>query len=538
MWGPAPIPSFDKFRFYVIFVDYFTKYTWLYPLHHKSDVSTVFTNFRKLVENFFQSSIKTVYSDGGGEYQALTSCLSACGIQHLKSPPHTPQLVGSAERKHRHIVETGLSLLHQASMPPSFWSVAFQTVVYLINRMLTPILQYQSSFEKLFHKLPNLHKLKVFGCLCYPWLRPYASHKLTPRSKPCTFIGYSLEHNAFRCYEPQTKKVFISRHVIFEESVFPFQNNPTMQTTPINIHHWNIPPISSHEPPMTPSSPYSQDSHTTITPVQQLLTPSISPLPSSQVSPINEGIPSATLPLALPSPRPSDIVMPTVGPVHDNDSPSAIPPTQSTTSTPPRHPMTTRSKSGIFKPRQVLDLHAITNSSTEASEPTTITQAQKSSHWRKAMCDEYDALLHNSTWTLVPFHHTQNIIGCKWVFRIKRNPDGSVARYKARLVAKGFHQRPGVDFTETFSPVVKPTTIRLILSLAISKGWHIRQLDVNNAFLQGSLTEDVFMQQPPGFVHPQYPRHVCKLQKAIYGLRQAPRAWYNELGSFLTSIPA
>ena len=133
-----------------------------------------------MVENFFQSSIKIVYSNSGGEYQALASCLSACGIQHLKSPPHTPQLVGSAERKHRHIVETGLSLLHQASMPPSFWSVAFQTAVYLINRMLTPVLQYQSPFEKLFHKLPNLHKLKVFGYLCYPWLRPYASNKLTP----------------------------------------------------------------------------------------------------------------------------------------------------------------------------------------------------------------------------------------------------------------------------------------------------------------------------------------------------------------------
>ena len=152
------------------------------------------------------------------------------------------------------------------------------------------------------------------------------------------------------------------------------------------------------------------------------------------------------------------------------------------------------------------------------------------------MSEEYNALLHNSTWDLIPFHPSQNIIGCKWVFRIKRNPDGSIARYKARLVAKGFHQRPGVDFTETFSPVVKPTTIRLILSLATTKGWQLRQLDVNNAFLQGSLSEDVFMQQPPGFTHPQYPQHVCKLRKAIYGLRQAPRAWYTQLSSFLTSV--
>ena len=118
------------------------------------------------------------------------------------------------------------------------------------------------------------------------------------------------------------------------------------------------------------------------------------------------------------------------------------------------------------------------------------------------MSEEYNALLHNSMWDLIPFHPSQNIIGCKWVFRIKRNPDGSVARYKARLVAKGFHQRPGVDFTETFSPVVKPTIIRLILSLATTKGWQLRQLDVNNAFLQGTLTEDIFMHQPPSFTHP------------------------------------
>ena len=119
-----------------------------------------------------------VYSDGGGEYQALASHLSACGIQHLKSPPYTPQLVSSAERKHRHIVETGLTLLHQASMPSTFWTAAFQTAVYLINRMPTRVLQYQSPFDILFHKPPNLRKLRVFSCLCYPWLHPYASHKL------------------------------------------------------------------------------------------------------------------------------------------------------------------------------------------------------------------------------------------------------------------------------------------------------------------------------------------------------------------------
>lgn len=149
------------------------------------------------------------------------------------------------------------------------------------------------------------------------------------------------------------------------------------------------------------------------------------------------------------------------------------------------------------------------------------------------MSAEFDALLRNGTWELVPSHPTQNLVGCKWIFRTKYLPDGSVDRYKARLVAKGFHQRPGVDYSETFSPVIKPTTVRLVLSLAISNGWSLRQLDVNNAFLQGTLSEDVFMSQPPGFIDRDNPHHVCKLRKAIYGLKQAPRAWYHELRQFL-----
>ena len=151
------------------------------------------------------------------------------------------------------------------------------------------------------------------------------------------------------------------------------------------------------------------------------------------------------------------------------------------------------------------------------------------------MSDEYSALLSNQTWSLVPRHPAQNIIGCKWVYKIKRNPDGSLARYKARLVAKGFHQRPGVDFSETYSPVVKPTTVRLLLTLAATNNWPLRQLDVNNAFLQGSLSDKVFMEQTPGFAQSNLPNHVCRLHKAIYGLRQAPRAWYHELRKFLIS---
>ena len=200
VWGPAPIISYDHYRYYVIFADHFTKYTWLYPLKHKSDVTFIFERFKTIVENYFATTIQTVYSNGGGEYQSLSHVLSHFGIQHLKSPPHTPQVVGTVERKHRHVVETRLVLLHHASMPLYFWTSVFQTTTYLINKLPTPILGHQSPFEKLFKKRLKYTKLQVFGCLCYLWLRPYTSHKLDPRSRPYMFISYSLERNAYHCF--------------------------------------------------------------------------------------------------------------------------------------------------------------------------------------------------------------------------------------------------------------------------------------------------------------------------------------------------
>ena len=124
------------------------------------------------------------------------------------------------------------------------------------------------------------------------------------------------------------------------------------------------------------------------------------------------------------------------------------------------------------------------------------------------MSEELDALVRNDAWELVPPDSVKNIVGCKWIFRIKRLPDGSMERYKARLVTKGFHQRLGLDYHDTFSSVEKPTTVRLVLSLTTSHGSCLYQLDVNNAFLQGTLTEDVFMAQPQGFTDTDHFNHV------------------------------
>jgi hypothetical protein len=125
---------------------------------------------------------------------------------------------------------------------------------------------------------------------------------------------------------------------------------------------------------------------------------------------------------------------------------------------------------------------------------------------------------------------------CQWVFHMKQNANGSIEHYKACLVEKGFHQQPGVNYDETYSPVIKPTTVHTVLNIAISAGWCVRQIDIQNAFLHGHLSKEVYMTQPPGFHHPQFPNHICKLCKAIYGLKQAPRAWFSHLNNRLLAL--
>lgn len=579
MYGAQPPSPLVGKKFYVSFIDDFSKFSWIYLLKHKSEVFQRFTEFQTMVERLFDTKIIAMQTDWGGEYQRLNSFFTKLGIIHYVSCPHAHQQNGPAERKHRHIVEVGLSILAQASMPLKFWDEAFATAAYLINRTPTKLLDYSTPLEHLFKQSPDYNFLKVFGCACWPNLRPYNTRKLAFRSTRCVFLGYSNMHKGYKCLEVSTGRVYISRDVVFDEHIFPFaelhanagarlraQINllPSTLFPSSNLDNRGIFNTADHTLPdvteanaiddvvpsvvsdvrmqeigteqlqvheqgqVQPKSATKQYMKPPITTTYQrreknISTPPSAALPETATTPFSSAVPSQE-PTAAPSPsfQSASESEEHVSLMEGTESASAA---GGYIDLRPR----TRLQNGTIQRIKYGCLAA-------TSEPQNLAEALGDENWKHAMDAEFEALAKNKTWHLVPPEGIKNIIDCRWVYKVKKKADGTLDRYKARLVAKGFKQRYGIDYEDTFSPVVKAATIRVILSLAVSQGWSLRQLDVQNAFLHGILEEDVYMKQPPGYEDKLQPHHICKLDKAIYGLKQAPRAWYSRLSDKLLQL--
>ena len=315
------------------------------------------------------------------------------GITHRISCPHTHQQNGCVERKHRHIIESALALLAHSSLPTSFWDDACLTACYLINRMPTPNLGHQSPFQKLFHQEPDYKFLKVFGCACYPHLRPYNNNKLQFCSLQCIFLGYSSHHKGYKCLHIPTGRIYISRDVVFDEFTFPFANK-TLSPTSLQPNTSNIVPLSITVP---------------LTSLQVANTSSTSYL-TSQTNNTNRSCSDHA--------RISD-----ASPTSSSSNHTAPPSVQSSVSAPLRtHPMVTRSQNLITKPKQFHDgivqypVPRALMSLMSPSEPTCYSTAAKFPEWRTAMEAEFNALLKNNTWSLVPPSRACNIVGYKWVF--------------------------------------------------------------------------------------------------------------------------
>jgi len=223
VWGPAPTSSVDGFRFYLIIVDECSRYSWYFPLRRKSEVGPLFIQLITLMEKQLNKTVKLVQTDGGGEFMShtLQNFFLSHGISHLVSCPGTPEQNGLAERKHRHVVETGLTLMAHGHTPKEYWNHAFSTAVYLINWLPTTTVKGRSPFEVLFGNRPSYDHLRIFGCACFPALAPFGRGKLDFKSIECVFLGYSQHYKGYQCLDPLSGKIYLSRHVLFDETHYP-----------------------------------------------------------------------------------------------------------------------------------------------------------------------------------------------------------------------------------------------------------------------------------------------------------------------------
>lgn len=512
-----------------------TRYSWIFPLKNKGEVLAAFIQFKQLVEKQFERKIKMLQSNWGGEYRSFTQLMQNEGIIFRQSFQN-----GRVKRRHKQIVECGLTLLAQAGMPLHYWWEAFQTSVHLINRLPSTGLSNQSLYKVLFQKNPDYKSLKVFGCACYPNLRAYNTHKFAFHSTKCVYLDLSQHHKGFLCLS-SIGCLYVSRHVVFNEQEFPFK---------FGFLNTKQPEHSVTRLPLFPLTSWQQESR-----MHDEMNNNNSDQNTRTSSPSTSSSESSSSSKGIQCDSP---VSPTKEYLHvmnekqlevcDADNASTISKGREEHINQGENRVTTRSMKGITKPKQpYVSLvteqskkctsrrvsKGNTSDTTVSVESQSVVEALSSPQWKAAMKDELDALKKNNTWELVPYHSDLRVVDCRWVFKTKFKPNGDVERYKARLVAKGFQQDPGVIFGNTFSPVARITTIRIILALATTLNWRVRQLDVNNTFLNEVLHKDVFMWQPKGFEDAQKPHHVCKLRKALYELKQALRAWFESLKTTL-----
>jgi transposase InsO family protein len=476
--GPMKFASLGGSRYFVSFIDDYSRRISVFPINRKSEVIEKFRLYRAASEKQLGLSIKTVRSDNGGEYIGeFRRELLRHGIGIETSAPYTPEQNGVAERMNRTLVESARSMIHAQGLGQEFWGEAIVTAAYIRNRVVSRSTQGKSPEELWSGKKPTVRHLRVWGCVAFAQVPAEKRSKFDAKSIRCIMVGYSETSKAWRLWDLERKCLVISRDVVFNES----------RTMPQ--------PVES-------------------VPVDAVVVPE-QPVP----------------PQPVPAPVPTEVV-PAVVAEPVGDAPADL--------APPVGEVEVAVRRSARQHRQPGEWWKVSeHANLASSEPQTYEQAVNSperEHWLEAIKSEHKSLVDNQTWELVEKPKDRKLVSCKWVFKVKHNADGSVERYKARLVARGFTQTEGVDYHETYAPVVKMTSIRVLLSIVAIHDLELHQMDVKTAFLNGVLEEEIYMQQPEGFVEPGKEHLVCKLKRTLYGLKQSPRVWYQTIDKFFANM--
>jgi hypothetical protein len=433
------------------------------------------------------------------------------------------------------VVNTARSILRARSMPGFFWGEAVHTAVYLLNRSPTAALDGLTPFQAWYGKKPPVHFLRVFGCVAYiKHLRPHPS-KLEDRGRKVVFIGYEEGAKAYRFYDPATERVRVARDVVFDENARWDWGSaaPSDSLVPFTVEE----EYELRRQAPAPSAPGSP-SHDASPAPPVLGTPSrtggTTPSASGAGSPVlgstsrEEPSPTTAAPNVTKVPQVELATPLSIDPNLDADDDEDLEHRYRTL----ENVLGTNTVPGrANRDVEEAELHNVS-----VEEPKSFKDADGDPNWNAAMEEELESIRDNNTWVLAELPRGQHAIGLKWVYKVKRDEKGAIVKYKARLVAKGYVQRPGIDYEEAFAPVARLESVRLLLAIAAHCGWGVHHMDVKSAFLNGELQEEVYVHQPPGFVDDKNKHKVLRLHKALYGLRQAPRAWNQKLDASLMGL--
>jgi hypothetical protein len=466
--GPLQEESYGRKKYFATFIDVFSDYTEVVLLSHKNDVIKHVKNYVERVKTQFGKVIKVFRTDRGGEYlnKDLQEYLKSKGIQFQCTVGYSPQQNGVAERKNRTLMEATRTVIEDSGLSMKYWAEAISTVNFVNNRLVTEK-RKESPFEIIFKRKSDLNELHRFGSDVYVKVPDEKRRKLDPKALKLKFLGYDENSKGYRVGDTNGR-VRISRDVIFTDKTSKEDERALARPNPAIVVEVDNSKDNEEEDEEFHDCEDNLEEQNHQEEHQVEAVEDVQPLRRSNRG--NFGIPPA--------------------------------------------------KYGYL-------------CSGEINEPKGFKEAiasPQSKEWLHAMDEEVKSIKECKVWDLVDLPKDRKAIGCKWVFKVKKDENGNVSRYKARLVAKGFSQKYGVDYDEVFAPVVRSTTFRTLLSIAGNRNYRVKHYDVKTAFLNGNIEEEIFMKQPEGYEEGD---KVCFLRKGLYGLKQAARQWNKEIDKVL-----
>lgn len=549
--GPMSENSLGGAKYLVTFTDDHTRKTFGYLMKCKSEVMSKFIIFKAMVERQTGLKIKCLRSDNGGEYVnfRFSGFLNKEGIIHQTTVPYSAQQNGVSERLNRTLIEKARCMLQESGLSKRYWGEAVNTAIYLKNRSPTTALDGQIPEHLWSGSKVDLSHLKVFGCIAYSLEPKHKRGKLDAKSKRYIFVGYSETCKGYRLSDPMNpRKIVLSRNVAFLESRFyddniddrehddyveiNLLNNNFERSTELVLNNDNLNNNNTNE---IHSSQNNLDECSNLDSISNK-TNSLELNDGSRITDTTDEEHYCT------------------GSEDESrcaDSSSAS--HESVTSLSPDAPVRGEGVTSVEVPRAEANTRPVRSTRSipplrycdydismyvsNFEEPSCYEEAVSCSDatdWRAAMKSEYDSLIANEVWKIVDRPIGQNVIKSKWVFKRKHDASGNFSKFKARLVARGFSQKQGIDYNDTFSPVVRHSTMRILFSLANDLNLSIDHIDVACAFLNGNLNETIFMEQPIGFDNGDTSK-VCLLNKSIYGLKQAGKMWNSKVHDLLNN---